>query len=693
MAVGVRPFASGGWGCGRGPLFASWPLDGADQSSWRWRGAGWPSAAASPGTSSSSPLVRPLSPVVREPLRPRRVALVGQPNAGKSTLFNAIVGYRAVVANFPGTTVEAIHGLASVGGRRVEVVDLPGTYSLLADDPAERVTREFLLSREVDAVVHVVDASLLGRSLELTLELAELGTPTVLCLNMMDEAEHKGIAIDREALSSLLGIPVVPTIASRGQGVVELLAAFSQARPVRRPPYTPDVERALARIMEAMPGNSDLQAPSPLYQAAQLLGGADTVLDPELAGVVEGARAELGRGRGEDPRLILADERHAQAMRLFEAAARVGQPRIGWRERLDDVLMHPVFGYPALVLVLLGMFALVFWVGGMVEGILSPWLAEISEGITPKVGPSLLAAFLVGAWDGLAAGIAIVLPYLLPFLLLLAFLEDVGYMPRVGFLLDGLMHNVGLHGKSVIPFLLGYGCTVPAILTTRILEEERDRLVTAALAVMVPCAGRTIVVMGLVGRYVGPLAALLLYLGNVIVVAVAGWVLTRLVPGEGPGLILEIPPYRRPRLQNLLGKTWLRLRGFVMLALPLLTVSSAFLALAETVGGTRWLNAFVRFLTWPMGLPAEAGVPLVLGILRKELSLVMLEGALPGGVEALSWVQMIVFTVFVLFYVPCVATVGALGREFGWRRTGLVVLGTTGLGLVLALLARAVLRA
>jgi len=615
-----------------------------------------------------------------------RVALVGQPNAGKSTLFNAIVGYRALASNFPGTTVEALRGRANVGGRRGEVVDLPGTYSLLGGDLAERVTREFLLSGDVDAVIQVADASLLGRSLALTLELAELGIPMILCLNMMDEAEHKGISIDVDALADLLGVPVVATVASRGQGLSELLASLPTAKPARRPPYTADVERALARIAATLDGDPG----APIHRAAQLLGGegGQATLDPRTARAVEEARAELSQGRGEDPGVILADERHAQAMRLFEAVARVGQPQVGWRERLDDVLMHPVAGYPFLVLILLGLFALVFWAGGTVEGILSPWLDGLSGRIAAALGTGPLAALLGGAWDGLAAGIAIVLPYLVPFLLLLAFLEDVGYMPRVGFLLDGLMHKVGLHGKSVIPFLLGYGCTVPAVLATRILDDERDRLVTAALAVMIPCAGRTIVIMGLVGRYVGPGVALLLYGGNVAVVALAGWVLTRLLPGEGPGLILEIPPYRRPRAKNLLGKTWLRLKGFVALAWPLLAVSSGLLALAEALGWARGLNASVRFLTWPLGLPSEAGVPLVLGILRKELSLVMLDEALVGGVAALTQAQMIVFTVFVLFYVPCLATVGALGKELGWRRTGLVVLGTTAVGLLLGVLVR-----
>lgn len=618
----------------------------------------------------------------------RRVALVGQPNAGKSTLFNAIVGYRAVAANFPGTTVEALRGQASIGGERVEVVDLPGTYSLLGGDVAERVTRDFLLAGETDAIVQVVDSSLLGRSLELTLELAELGVPMVLCLNMMDEAEHKGITIDREKLAALLGVPVVATVASRGQGLVDLLAAVPKARPARRPPYSGDVERALSQIRGALPPHER----SSVHRAAQLLSG-DGAVDPALQETVERARRALAEGRGEEPGVILSDERHAQAVRLFEAVATVGTARVGWRERADDLFMHPVVGYPVLVLVLLGMFGAVFWSGDALEGLLSPLLEAVSAQIGAALGTGPGAALLLGAWDGLAAGVAIVLPYLIPFLFLLALLEDVGYMPRVGFLLDGLMHRVGLHGKSVIPFLLGYGCTVPAILATRILDDERDRLVTAALAVMIPCAGRTIVVMGLVGRYVGPVAALLLYLGNVVVIALAGWALTRLVPGEGPGLILEIPPYRTPRLRNLLGKTWLRLKGFVVLAWPLLAVSSALLALAEALGWAGGLNLGVRFLTWPLGLPSETGVPLVLGILRKELSLVMLDEALVGGVGALTQAQMIVFTVFVLFYVPCLATVGALGRELGWRRTGLVVLATTGLGLVLALLARAALGA
>ena len=600
----------------------------------------------------------------------RVIALVGQPNSGKSTLFNALTGYRAVASNFPGTTVELLRGKALVGGRPVEVVDLPGTYSLLAGDRAEELSRDFLISGEVDAVVNVVDASLLSRSLELTLELSELGLPMVVCLNMMDEAEHKGIKIDAEKLSDLLGVPVAETVAARGIGLAKLLSLIPQARPARPPRYSADVERALAQLSEVVAPIAKATGLPPRYVVIRLLAGdppPGTSGQPELSQAVAEVREKIASARGEDPALVLSAERHAAAVSLFEQVAEVGHAQVGWRERADDILMHPLLGYPIMVLVLFGLFWAVFKVGGILEGLLLPPLEELSQGLGALLGQGLFSQLVVGAFQGLWAGVAIVLPYLVPFLFLLALLEDVGYLPRVGYLMDALMHRIGLHGKSVIPFLLGYGCSVPAVLATRILEDERDRLVTAALAVMVPCAGRAIVVFGLVGRYVGPLAAFGLYVLNLVVIALSGWLLARLLPGMGPGLIMEIPPYRRPNLRTLLGKVWLRLKDFVVVAWPLLIGTSALFALLQALGWSPALNNGLRFLTWPLGLPKEAGVPLVFGILRKELSLVMLTQAFGTAdlSSVLSQGQMVVFTGFVLFYMPCLATLAALGRELG----------------------------
>ncbi|MFO8034876.1 MAG: ferrous iron transport protein B [Candidatus Bipolaricaulota bacterium] len=621
------------------------------------------------------------------PMTPLRVALVGQPNSGKSTLFNALVGYRAVASNFPGTTVEATTGRAVLGGRPAQVLDLPGTYSLHGSDRAERVTRDYLLSGDVDAVINVLDASLLSRSLELTLELAELGIPLVVCLNMSDEAEHKGISVDEDQLAEALGVPVVRTVASRGVGLKELASMVARARAARPSSYSNDVEEALEEIRTGVGRDADRRL------ALSLLTEASGDLEettPHVTRIAEDAREKLARARGEAPDLVLAWERHALAARLFQQVAQVGHAHLSWRERADDLLMHPILAYPILVGVLLGVFLAVFHVGGYLEEKLLPPLEGIAEAVAAAI-PGIGGQVLGGALEGLAGGVAIALPFLVPFLVLLSLLEDVGYLPRVGFLMDGLMHRLGLHGKSILPLLLGYGCSVPAVMATRILEDDRDRFITAVLATMIPCAGRTIVVLGLVGRFVGPYIALGLYVMNLVVLALVGWGLSRIVPGMGPGLILEIPPYRQPTARTVLAKTWLRLREFVLIAWPLLVVSSATLALIQALGWTNILATIARPFTWPLGLPAASGIPLIFGVLRKELSLVMLGQALGTAdlAAAMSAAQMVVFTVFILFYIPCVAAVGALGRELGLKRTVWVLLGTTGLALLVGVLVRA----
>ncbi|MGY4706504.1 ferrous iron transport protein B [Candidatus Bipolaricaulota sp. J31] len=621
----------------------------------------------------------------------RRIALVGQPNSGKSTLFNAIVGYRAVASNFPGTTVELLRGKALVGGKPAEVVDLPGIYSLQAGDPAEEVARDYLLSGEVDVVVNVVDASLLGRSLELTLELCELGLPMVVCLNMMDEARRKGIRIDPGKLEEILGVPVVETVAVRGWGLNDLLAAIPRARVPALPRYSADVERHLEALSGRTAEAGADRVPA-RYLAGLILSGESVPpgVDPStVRAEAERARREILEDRGEDPALVLAAERHALALRIFEEVARVTHAQRSLRDQLDSLLMHPVLGYPILVLVLWGIFFGVFKIGGILEGYLLPPLEAITAWVEGTI-PGPVGQVLSGGLQGLWAGIGIVLPYLLPFLFFLALLEDMGYLPRIGFLLDGLMHRVGLHGKSVIPFLLGYGCSVPAVLATRILEDERDRLVTAALAVMVPCAARTVVIFGLVGRYVGPWVALSLYLLNILVIGIAGRLLRRFLPGMGAGLIMEIPPYRLPTLRTVLLKVWLRLKGFITVAWPTLIIASAFFSLIEVLGWVGFLNTLLRPITWPLGLPAAVGVPLVFGILRKELSLIMLGQAL-GTVDfgaVLSGTAMVVFSAFVIFYVPCIATVAALWRELGRLRTLIVVAGTVAVAMAVGLVVR-----
>ena len=633
-----------------------------------------------------------------------RIALVGQPNCGKSTIFNHLVGYKANTSNLPGTTVEYLKSIAMIGGKRAEIIDLPGTYSLTSLDLAEAETRNFLLTGEVDAVLNVIDASLLSRSLELTLQLLEMGIPLVVCLNMEDEARRKGITIDEKALEQKLGVPVISTIAVRGVGVKEAAAravrVANEKLTVPSPTYSNDVERAIDLLTTAVeevltnhPGFS------PRLVAIKLLEG-DPYFTKRIAAEgftnheeTERLKKELTEIRGGSGEGVLSAERHNLAMKLFEEVAMVGKPTLGLRDRIDALLMHHVFGPIFFAAIMYVFFVLVFKVGAFVEGPMMGLFDSSVDALAAVMNEQSLGfALLKGMIQGVGGAIGIVLPYLVPFLAGLAVLEDIGYLPRAGYLMDGLMHKIGLHGKSVIPFILGYGCSVPAVMATRILDSPRDRFITAMLSVMVPCVARTTIIFGLVGYFLGPTMAFLLYIVNILVIAIAGKVMTKIFPRVTPGLILEIPSYKIPSTRVVAAKVWLRVREFIVLAFPLLIAGSLLLSFFEYIHWDYYLNLGFLPITWALGLPMSLGVTLIFGIFRKELSLIMLFQALGTTQVAsvLSAGQMMTFTLFVIFYIPCVATIAVLARELRWKKTFLVLASTTGIALVVALIARGI---
>jgi ferrous iron transport protein B len=546
--------------------------------------------------------------------------LIGQPNCGKSTLFNQVAGYKAETGNFSGTTVKYTESKVRVAGEVVEIVDLPGAYTLEAHSPAEREAACYLRSNDVDVIVNVVDASRLALGLELTLELLPLNKPVVLALNMMDEADRLGLCIDGPGLQVELGTPVLPLVASKGRGVKGVFLTALQA---------------------GQNGMGQNQA-----------GTGKTIV------------------RSIFPQVSNPGERHELARSMAERIVTQGQRRVSLRDRLDDLLLHPLWGYAILLCILFLFFQAVYGIGQLIEPPLLAFFEAVTRGVLAPFGAgTLLSEIILGVLQGIAAGIAIVLPYLLPFLFGLGVLEDIGYLPRVAFLMDALMHRIGLHGKAIVPFILGYGCNVPAVMSTRTLEEPRDRYLAATLATLVPCAARLAVVFGLVAFYLGPLAAFALYLFNLLVIALTGRILSNLMPEDTPGLILEMPTYRIPTLKNVTGKAWFRVREFVVEAWPILIIGSAILAALNYFDVALAFNWLVRPLTWSLGLPLEVGVPLIFGILRKELSLVMLGQAL-GTVNfdtALSLPQMVTYATFVMFYLPCLATLSVLRRELGTR--------------------------
>jgi ferrous iron transport protein B len=631
-----------------------------------------------------------------------KIAMAGQPNCGKSTIFNSIAGYKAITSNFPGTTVKYTETRTHIFGYTCQCIDLPGTYSLTTGDAAELEARRHLLSGEVDVIVNVVDASLLIRSLELTLQLLELEVPMVLCLNMIDEAQRKGIQIDTQKLSGLLGIPVIPTIATTGKGLkelfIEVLSLYEEKKKGKTLKFSKDIEETINELESDLKSvwKEDNQVPLRFF-SIKLLEDDELFVNeirhtPYSFNHLRLFQERLEQAHGVPSDEVISSERHALAMNLFEHTSTViHPPKKDIRIAIDHWVMHKSFGYLILAAIFYSFFNFIFGVGGYVEEPLMKffnyWIAQLET----IFGEGSLSFFLSkGVLQGIAGGIAIVLPYLVPFLIGLSILEDIGYLPRVAFLMDVFMHRIGLHGKSIIPFILGYGCSVPAVMATRILEFPQHRFIVSILTTMIPCAARITIIFALVAFFISPNAALSIFALNLLVVAVFGKILTTLYPQANLGLILEIPAYQLPPLKNTLKKSWYRIREFIVIAWPILIVGSALLALMEYGGVEKPINWILSPLTSVLGLPDSVGTTLIFGLLRKELSLIMLTQALGTNqvLTVMTKTQIMVFTVFVTFYIPCLATIAALWKEIGKKGALLAILFTLSVAIILAIATR-----
>jgi ferrous iron transport protein B len=628
-----------------------------------------------------------------------KFALVGQPNCGKSTLFNQVAGYKAETGNFSGTTITFTESRVRVLGEVVDLIDLPGTYTLAGTNPAECEVFRYLTENPVDVIINLVDASHLSQGLNLTVELLELGRPMVVALNMMDEVARMGMEIDGPQLQELLKVDVLPLIASKGRGVRKVFTtafevAQNQTIPQRQP-YSLDLETAIAQLIPSLDAKGSTLQNEAL--AIKLMEDNTGLLNyPEwdtlmVKNAVKAAKQIITERRGQPAIWAFNAERHGLASRISRQVVQQSERRFTRRDYLDNFLLHPFWGYVALVVILWLFFQIIYSIGSSLE---EPLLAIFDQFVVLVVeitGPdTFLSEVLVGVIQGISGGVAIVIPYLIPFLLGLSIMEDIGYLPRLAFLMDALMHRLGLHGKAIVPFILGYGCNVPAVMSTRMLEARRDRFMAATLATLVPCAARMAVVFGLVAFYLGPGLALAIYIFNLIVIAVTGRILTIMIPEVTPGLILEIPVYRFPTVNSVIKKTWYRAREFIVEAWPLLIIGSVVLSILDRLNFSQWFNALTRPITWLLGLPTAVGVPLIFGILRKELSLIMLRQAL--GVtdfsQGLTNVQMVTFAVFVVFYIPCLATLAVLKRELNTRDMFLIAGLTVLIATLTALMAR-----
>ncbi|HRU79971.1 MAG TPA: ferrous iron transport protein B [Methanolinea sp.] len=609
-----------------------------------------------------------------------KIGLIGNPNVGKSLIFHQLTGIGVEVSNYPGTTVDLFSGTLCYRKERIDLVDLPGIYSLEGKSPEEEIVRNFITGEEVEGLVAVLDATHLERNLYLLLQVAEYKKPLVVVLNMMDEAEKRGIEIDREKLSSIIGTEVIPVTATQGKNVGEIIPAilFRSRTPDITIPYDLHIEAAI-RTLVSVHGISRVVA----LQALQ--GMVD---DPGIAESAGTLAREIEEVHRMSVQQIIAGNRHRCARVIAEKVIRKREEVTAGS--LDTLLTSRVWGPVILCAVLAAILLSVFSIGSYLEEflvgsfeslIVQPFLSLGLEPLPEQIGLAILLA--------LQAGLGIAFPFIFTFYIFISILEDSGYLTRAAFLADSTMHRLGMHGQGIIPLILGFGCNVPAIMGLRLLRTRRERVIASFLVSMIPCSARTVIIAGIVAVFVGFGAALSIYVITFGLIILTGIVLSRITPGERYGMILELSPLRVPEPGNVLAKSWYRIREFLVIAMPLLVAASIVLGLLQYIGFFSLFAELVApFSETILGLPGYAASALLFGILRKEMALetlVILSGTADLA-SVLTAGQIYVFAVVSVLFIPCISTMAVLARVVGARITFLVSLYTLILGVCIGAL-------
>jgi ferrous iron transport protein B len=617
---------------------------------------------------------------------PLKVALIGNPSVGKSTLFSRLTGIGVLISNYPGTTVEVAHGRVCHDRICLDLSDLPGVYSLDGNTPEEQTVNRYLREEQPDIILNVLDATRLERNLYLTLELLELDIPVIVSLNMIDEAKMIGVQIDAEGLANLLHVPVIPTSSQKGIGLEELVHEFES-------PPDPSKNRHVKYDRHIEGFITDLVALGLSRHEAVLLltHGPGERQYPEAAITAASiARGEIERTHESSIAELMAGNRYSDAGLIARAVMHtLPAAQMSLKERIDGLLISRIWGFPILAAIILGMLLIVFLVGGFLENLIgNAFDTYVIEPVRGWLAPHPFVEIVVEyTLIGVQAGLSIVVPYIMTFYVLMAVLENSGYLTRAAFLLDEIMHRFRLHGRAMIPLILGFGCSVPAIMSTKALQTRRERIITATLVCMVPCSARSIVILGLVASFVSIWAALSIYLLILGLIVLLGFILGRTVKGEETGFVLEMVPLRVPGLNDVISKTWMQMKEFIEVAFPLLIIGSAVLGVLQYIGFLNLMNVVLSPIIqgW-LGLPDFTATALIFGILRKEMALETL--AVMAGTWKFDLVmtplQMYVFAVFTTIYMPCLASITMLKRVLGWRDTIRITLLTVILALLVS---------
>ena len=632
-----------------------------------------------------------------------RVALLGNPNVGKTTLFNAITGARQHVGNWPGVTVEKKVGKTSFKGHDIEVVDLPGTYSLTAYSIEEVIARDYILEEHPDVVVHIVDATNLERNLYLTTQLMELGSRVVIALNMSDLAEARGDEIDVQGMENFLGVPVVRTVASREEGIDALLdrlivEAERSAHHEHLVGYGDEIEKKVSEVVDILQLDATLSERYPLrWLSVKLLEGDENAIKKlDGSAVSHQVKHILETTETEDYEAVMADKRYEAISAILPQVCSICAQEITASDMIDRVFTNKYLGIPLFLALMWGAFQLTFTFAAPFMDAIDGAFAALAATISASVSSPLLASFL---GDGIIGGVGFVLifvPNIFILFFILAILEDSGYLARAAFVMDRLMCNIGLHGKSFIPMLMGFGCNVPAVMATRTIEDRNDRLITILVNPFMSCGARLPVYVLLAGVFFGREAGNVIFglyvLGIVVAVLTAKLLRSTLLRGEPAPFIMELPPYRIPTLKTSIIHMWERGSMYLKKAGTVILLGAIVVwALATFPWGVEYgtessyvgmLGHLLQPLVAPLGFDWKIAVALLFGFVAKEIvvgSLGVLYGA--GESEAaltdslqndpsINAVTALGLMSFTLLYMPCLATVGVIRKETGsWKWT------------------------
>lgn len=612
-----------------------------------------------------------------------KVALVGQPNVGKSSLLNALVGPKVTVSNYPGTTVELTRARKVIEDVKITFIDTPGIYSISDRSEEEKITENILFEEKTDGVIAVIDATSLERSLYMVLQILEAKTPTIIALNFVEDAQKRGIIVDEAKLEKLLGVPVILINPINKKGITQLKAKISNIAEQKSNfqfGYDDHIEEAIGLINRNLKDNNlsnrfisirILEEDEDYFKYLKdqaVINQAEKILDkhPEVA-------------------KDICITRYGTASFIAEKITQfISKEEQRLQEFLDKIFLHKVGGPILTGLFLLFIFGLLLYLGQFTQNILLG-LTDRMLSVILKEQQSVFSVILSQGIIGMAAGISIALPYVFLFYLLLGLLEDVGLLSRFTINASALFKKMGLPAKGFVPLALGLGCTAPAIRSTKILSTKEEQFATASLFPFVPCSSRIAIIMGIVGYYGGIHLAFAVFATLIIAGLIWFFVMKRIFKMQSRPLMLELPPYRRPMFKNVLTKSWVRMKDFVYIVIPLLAVGGIIYSIFNILGVTKMIVEPFSFIAKWLMMPKLVVIPIIFGFLQKDLTGSMLVTVLGSKISlALTPIQIYTFGVATTVGIPCIIAFGMLFKEFGLKRSTILTLLSIGYGIILA---------